>query len=255
MPPLDFYDAELDALDAHLRAVTAVRPHEHVLDVGCGTGLTTRRAARAAVDGRAVGVDLSAPMLGRARRLSAEEGLRNVVFLRTDAATHPFPPARFDLCLSRFGTMFFADPVAAFAGLARALRPGARLALLVWQDRARNEWAREIDRALGLSPPPPDGPGAFSLGDPARTRRILTAAGFARVDLAEAHEPVLYGRDVPAAHAAVLDLWGARGPRTGFDERARDRLRATLAAHETDGGVLFDSRAWLVTATRPGRAP
>ena len=139
------------------------------------TGHTTREAARAAVDGSALGVDLSAPMLERARRLSDDAGLRNVTYLQADAQTHPFPPAQFDLRISRFGTMFFADPVAAFANIGRALRPGARLVLLVWQDHDRNEWAAAIRDALnaGTAAPTPitNDPGPFSLADPVDHRR------------------------------------------------------------------------------------
>ncbi len=157
----DFYDAELRLHNAHLRAAADVGPHDRVLDVGCGTGQTTREAARAAVHGSALGVDVSAPMLERARRLSDDAGLRNVTYVQADAQAHPFPPAHFDLCISRFGTMFFADPVAAFANIGRALRPGARLVLLVWQGHDRNEWATAIRDALtagttGTAAPRPD---------------------------------------------------------------------------------------------------
>jgi SAM-dependent methyltransferase len=153
----DFYDAELRLHNAHLRTAANIQPHDRVLDVGCGTGQTTREAARAAVYGSALGVDLSAPMLERARRLSDDAGLRNVTYVQADAQTHPFPPAHFDLCISRFGTMFFTDPVAAFTNIGRALRPGARLVQLVWQDHDRNEWATAIRDALtaGTAAPAP----------------------------------------------------------------------------------------------------
>src|SRR5215475_7952700 len=106
----DFYDAELRRHNDHLRAAADVHPHDRVLDVGCGTGQTTREAARAAVDGSVLGVDVSTPMLERARQLAAEAVLRNVTYVHADAQTHPFPSSHFDLGISRFGTMFFADP-------------------------------------------------------------------------------------------------------------------------------------------------
>ena len=256
--PPGFYDAELRRHDAHLRAASDVGPDDHVLDIGCGAGQTTRRAARAAVRGSALGVDLSAPMLDHARRLAEAEGLRNVTFRRADAQTHAFPAARFDLCVSRFGTMFFADPDAAFANIARALRPGARLAMLVWQGRDRNEWATAIDWTLGrrqpAGDPPPEAPNAFSLADPTTTGRILTGAGFADVHHTDVHEPAFYGPDTDAAHRAVLGLTRAHDLLAGADpatvRRALDGLRATLDAHSTPTGVWFDSRARLVTATR-----
>src|ERR671919_2783042 len=132
---LDFYDAELRAHHEHLRDAYGIRPGDEVVDIGCGTGLTTREAARAAAPGRVVGVDVSERMIERARQLTEAERLDNVTSELGDAQVHRFDPARFDLGISRFGTMFFSDPVAAFANIASALRPGRRLALLVWQRR------------------------------------------------------------------------------------------------------------------------
>jgi ubiquinone/menaquinone biosynthesis C-methylase UbiE len=123
------FDAEVRLHNERFHAAAGVRPGDRVLDIGCGTGQSTREAARAAVAGSALGVDLSAGALQLARRLSDDEGLSNVTYQQADAQVHRFPSARFDLCISRFGTMFFADPVTAFTniGCALALRsaPGA----------------------------------------------------------------------------------------------------------------------------------
>ena len=249
------YDAELRLHNELFRAAASVGSRDRVLDVGCGTGQSTREAARAAVTGSAVGVDLSAPMLERARQLSDDQGLSNITYQRADAQVHRFPPARFDLCISRFGTMFFADPVAAFTNIGRALRPAARLVLLVWQDRDRNEWASAIRRSLTATPAPPTGgPGPFSLADPSITQGILAAAGFTHVSFTDVHEPVFYGPDTATAFDNVLRLREYDDLLANLDaataERARTRLRATLAAHETGSGVYFDSRAWIITARR-----
>src|SRR4051794_35712470 len=115
-----FYDAELNLHNDHLRAATDVQPADRVLDIGCGTGLTTREAARAAFDGSVLGVDVSPAMLEHARRITDEEGVRNVTYEEADAQTFQFPPAHFDRCISRCGTMFFSDPVTAFTNLGRA---------------------------------------------------------------------------------------------------------------------------------------
>jgi len=109
----DFYDAELKRHNRHLRAAASVGARDRVLDIGCGAGQTTREAARVAVEGSAIGVDTSAEMLEIARRRSDEAGLRNVAFEQGDAQHHAFPADSFDLCISRFGVMFFADPAAA----------------------------------------------------------------------------------------------------------------------------------------------
>ena len=177
---LDFYDTELRAHHEHLRAAYGISPGDEVLDIGCGTGLTTRDAARAAAPGRVVGVDVSERMLERARQLTAAERLNNVRYELGDAQVHRFDSARFDVAISRFGTMFFSDPVAAFANIAAALRAEARLVLLVWQRPEHNEWARLIDAALGdAAQPTPPGADPFTLGDADVTARILDTAGLA----------------------------------------------------------------------------
>lgn len=251
------YDAELRLHNAHFRAAARVRVHDRVLDIGCGAGQTTREAARAAAEGTVVGVDVSERMLEHARRLSVD--LANVSYQLADAQTHPFPPGHFDVCISRFGTMFFADPVAAFTNIGRALRPSGRLVLLVWQGRDRNEWTSVIRETLTTEAAiAGDGPGAFALADPAVTEAVLAAAGFTDIAFAEVHEPVYYGRDSAAAFDNVLRLVEFRDIIAGLGveaaEAARERLRALLDAHHSGDGVYFDSRAWLVTARRPPRA-
>jgi SAM-dependent methyltransferase len=247
------YDAELRAHNEHLRAATAIRAGEQVLDVGCGAGQTTREAARAAAPGHVLGIDVSVPLLERARERSAAEGLANVTYELGDAQVHRFPCARFDLLISRFGTMFFADPVAAFRNIAGALRPGGRVVLLVWQTLERNEWAVAIDAAVGATPSP--GPGPFSLGDPAVASGILERAGLRDIGFADVHEPMFYGPDVEAALEWVRGFQSTRDALARLDPAetlpALDRLHDTLAAHNDDRhGVVFDSRAWLVTARR-----
>jgi SAM-dependent methyltransferase len=248
------FDAQLRPHNKRLLAAAGIGDRDLVLDIGCGTGQSTREAARAAAAGSALGVDLSALMLRRARRLSDEEGLRNVTYVQADAQAHPFPPGHFDVCISRFGVMFFADPVAAFANIGRALRPPARLVLMVWQDRERNEWSVATRQALAGAPAAdPPGPNPFSLADPAVARDILTSADFAEISFTDVHERVYYGPDPATACDVVLGLRSNRELLASMDAgpagRALARLRATLAAHDA-GGVFFDSRAWIITARR-----
>jgi len=253
---LDFYDAELRAHHEHLRAAYGVRPGDEVVDIGCGTGLTTREAARAAAPGRVVGVDVSARMLERARQLTAAEGLDSVRYELGDAQIHRFDPAGFDVAISRFGTMFFSDPAAAFANIAAALRPGGRLVLLVWQPRQVNDWVRAIDAALGdAAQLPPPGADPFSLGAAAVTARMLEGAGFADVHFEDVHEPVFYGHDLDAALEVVRGFQDTRAALASLSDgpaaRTVERLRETLAAHYTrEGGVALDSRSWLISARR-----
>ncbi len=253
---LDFYDAELRAHHEHLRAAYGISPGDEVLDIGCGTGLTTREAARAAAPGRVVGVDVSERMLERAVELTAAERLANIRYERGDAQVHHFDPARFDVAISRFGTMFFSDPGAAFANIAAALRADARLVLLVWQRVEHNEWVRLIDAALGdAAQPTPPRLDPFSLGNADVTARILQTAGFDDVRFEEVHEPVLYGHDLDAALAVVTGFQSTSAALASLSDgeaaRTVERLREMLAAHYShEHGVALDSRSWLITARR-----
>jgi ubiquinone/menaquinone biosynthesis C-methylase UbiE len=252
------YDAELQRHNAVLRRAFGVQLHDHVLDIGCGTGQTTREAARTARAGSALGVDISAPAIERARELARAEGLRNVTFEHANAQVHRFPHDRFDLAISRFGTMFFDDPGAAFANIRRALRPAGRLVMMVWQAHERNEWDVAIHQSLGAAEEPvairSGGPDPFSLADPPAVKEILEAAGFADVAFTDVHEPVYYGPDVAAALAWVRGFTCTSEVLKRLDRaaaaRAAGRLREALATHLSDDGVWFDSRAWIVTARR-----
>ena len=253
---LDFYDAELGAHHEHLRSAYGITVGDEVLDIGCGTGLTTREAGRAAAPGRVLGVDVSERMLERARRLTEAERLENVSYELGDAQVHRFDPGRFDVVISRFGTMFFSDPAAAFANIRSALRPQGRLALLVWQRRELNEWALAIDAAIGeAAQPSPPGADPFSLGDADATADILERAGFDALRFEGVHEPVLYGHDIDAALEFVRgfqDTSAALASMSrGDSAHAVDRLREMLAAHYSDDrGVVLDSRSWLITGRR-----
>jgi SAM-dependent methyltransferase len=253
---LDFYDAELRAHHDHFRAAWGIDPGDEVVDIGCGAGLTTREAGRAAVPGRVLGVDVSERMLDRARELTEAERLGNVRYEAGDAQVHRFDRAGFDVAISRFGTMFFADPAAAFENIAAALRPQARLVLLVWQPREHNEWARAIDAALADAAQPwPPGMDPFSLGDAEATARLLERAGFDEVRFEDVREPVFYGHEVEAVLAFVRGWQNTSAALTSLSDggaaRVVERLRTTLAAHwSVERGVVFDARSWLVTARR-----
>jgi SAM-dependent methyltransferase len=244
----DFYDTELRRLQPVFRSALAIGRGDRVLDIGCGAGETTREAARMAVDGHALGVDISDDLLQAARQRSADEGLHNIAFERGDAQMHEFPPASFDVCISRFGMMFFADPAAAFANVAHALRRGARAAFMVWQAREHNAWSMTIPRALGQDVDGAGGP-AFSLADRTTTTRLLADAGFDAIAFADVRESVCYGATIEAARDAVAHLFDRTGALRGEHADAqRARLDRTLERHLTADGVLFDARAWIITA-------
>src|SRR6202012_4013883 len=183
--------------------------------------------------------------------LSAAEGLGNVTFAQGDAQVCEFPGAPFDLVISRFGTMFFADPMAAFANIATALRPGGRLVALVWQERERNEWATTVRQSLAAGTP---APAPFPLGNTALPEGILAAAGFTGIGFDDVDEPVYYGPDQDYALELVLGLREPQAILAQLDadaaEQARGRLAATIAEHDTGHGVYFGSSAWIISARR-----
>src|SRR5262249_46534511 len=234
----------------------AIGAGEQVLDIGCGTGQTTRDAARRAPAGGALGIDLSAEMIALARRLAAAEGLGNARFEQADAQICPFGAGPFDVAISRTGAMFFGDPHAAFTNIARALRGRGRLALLSWQPLPANEWVAELTAALAagrdLPAPPPEAPGPFALADPARVRQLLTGAGFTSIEVAPMQAPMWFGAAPGDGHAFALGLLGWMLEGLDEDRRARalDALRATIAAHTTADGVIYNSSAWLIRAQR-----
>ena len=246
----DAFDRTMAAYDPVLLAAAELHPGEHVLDVGCGTGSTTRAAAVRCAPGHALGVDLSAAMVEVAR--SSAAGLVNVSFEHVDAQVHDFGAGLYDVLVSRTGVMFFGDPAAAFSNLVRALRPGGRLALLVWQPYAGNEWIQLLRSALaaGRDLPVPGASGPFSLGDPDRVRALLTGAGCTDVALADVRRPMDFGATVDAALDFVTGLLG--GLVADLDSAARAAalaaLRRTLSDHATPAGVHLPSAAHLVTA-------
>ena len=208
--------------------------------------------------GSALGVDISMPAIERARELAEAQGVRNVTFEQADAQVHRFPRERFDLAISRFGTMFFAEPVAAFTNIGRALRPAGRLVMMVWQAHDRNEWEMAIRRSLtgpeGSAAIASAGPDPFSLADPPAVTRILETAGFADVTFTDVREPMYFGPDVATALDWIRGFACTREALARLDPaaaaRALGRLRVMLTEHSGDKGVRFDSRAWIVTARR-----
>jgi SAM-dependent methyltransferase len=254
------YARMLAPFTRHLLAAAAIGRADRVVDIGCGTGSTTRAAGRAAAEGEVLGVDVSAAMLRLAARRAREEGLTNVSFCRADAQVNRFDPGAGDVAVSRFGVMFFADPAAAFANIARGLRPGGRLAFVCWQSLADNEWivvpGGAAARHVALPAlDDPDAAGPFSLGDRNRIATELSAAGLSDVMIEPIAEPLWMGTDVADA-IAFLKATGIgssllRDADPPTVARVSEAIEAALGPYLTPGGVLLGSRAWLVTAGRP----
>jgi SAM-dependent methyltransferase len=252
----DALDRAFVAFTERLLATAALCPGQRVLDVGCGTGTTALAAADAVgAGGAVVGVDISEPMLARARERSA--GRPNVAYALADASTHDFG-GTFDVELSRFGVMFFDRPAAALAHLRAALRPGGALVFACWRSVPENAWALvPYETASALLPPAapsdPEAPGPFAFADAARVTRLLREAGFSKIDVAPFDADVVLsdqGLDA-AVHFAMTAGPTGRAIREAGD-LAKDRIRLALEARFrrlADGDrVALGGAVWLVRA-------
>ncbi|HEY7430833.1 MAG TPA: methyltransferase domain-containing protein [Streptosporangiaceae bacterium] len=264
-------------LVAHLFQAAGIRAGDRVLDVGCGCGETTLRAARLAAGepaggtpappvrageglagpgggGSALGLDLSATMLAEARRLAADAALGNVSFEQGDAQVFPLPPDSFDVAISAFGVMFFSDPAAAFANVRAAVRPGGRLAFLCWQDDSQNEYFSIPARAFGCDVSVP-GQAHELFTEPQRITKLLTSAGWSDIEIGPLSEPAWLGDDAADVMEYMRGMAKVRALITelgdpGRAEVALAAMAAEYRAYQQPDGVWVGTGAWLVRAQR-----
>jgi SAM-dependent methyltransferase len=236
--------------------VEAVAGSEAVLDVGCGAGGTTLAIARhLAPHGRALGIDISAPMIAAARARAEHEGVP-AEFIRADAQVHGFEPAGVDAIVSRFGVMFFADPTAAFGNLRRAARPGASLRVIAWRAAGENPFMTTAERAAApllpnLPPRQPDAPGQFAFADAGRVGAILDGSGWTGVDI----QPIDVACTLP--ETALVPYLTRLGPvglalqGADADTRARvvDTVRPAFDPYVHGAEVRFTAACWLIDAS------
>lgn len=257
----DRLDRMLAPFGEKLLEAAHVRAGEHVLDIGCGCGVTTLDVARpAGAGGHALGVDISAPMIARARDRAAAEG-STATFELADASSHAFAPGTYDLVVSRFGVMFFDDPVGAFANLHTALKQTGRLVFVCWRPLGENAWVSVPLRAALAhvappAPPPPGTPGPFAFADKAHVTGILESAGFREIALTPFDATLTLGASGPGAMDEALLQTSEIGPVSRLladqpDEvraRVRASIREALAEHLTANGMSLGGAVWIVTA-------
>jgi SAM-dependent methyltransferase len=252
----DQLDRQLESLGLAAMDRLAPAPGERVLDVGCGCGHTTLALAeRLAPAGQATGVDISRAMLEVGRARTVAEGLAAIAFREADAQQDDLGQGQWDGVFSRFGVMFFSDPVAAFANLRRSLRPGGRLAFVCWRPFAENDWMRiPMMAALPLLTPPapadPTAPGPFAFADPERVMAILKDAGFAEMSITP-FDTRIGGADLDQTVALTLKvgpLGSALRESPDLAEPVAAAVRTALEPYETPEGVLMPAAVWLVSA-------
>ena len=250
-------DANLSDIGAAILAAAAAQPGEHVLDLGCGTGATTLALADAVgAKGRVTGLDISKPMLALAESRAKDHA--QVRFIEADAAHYAFTE-QYDLLFSRFGVMFFDDPIGAFANLHRAVKPGGRLGFVCWRTPKENLWASTPITAAKpylpeMPPPDPFAPGPFAFADSQRVLSILSDVGFHNVEIEKYDAPMRMGADLDTVAAQTLRIGPLSRALGEADDATRtDIVTAVKAALEafrdSSGEIAPPAACWLVRAT------
>lgn len=258
---MDSQDRMLGPLGEAAMAAAKISPGHRIIDIGCGCGTTTLDLARrTGPSGHVLGIDISTAMLERARQRAANAENCSIDLQNYDAAIYPFAPQSFDRVYSRFGVMFFADPVAAFANIRMALNSGGRLAFVCWRPLDLNPWmATTISVATQYlerpEPPAPDAPGPFAFRDPDRVNAILSDAGFENIEIASNDVALEFEADIDGSVSKLIQLGPMAQPIAQASDDIRARVRADLAAaiqgYLTGEGVKIDSATWIVSADNP----
>jgi SAM-dependent methyltransferase len=258
-----------EGLGRHGEAAMAAhppRPGDHVLDIGCGFGDTTRRLAEmVGADGEAVGIDVSEPFVELAAKEAAEAGVPNVSYRLGDVQIADLG-GPYDYVFSRMGVMFFANPVQALRNVRGAMRPGGQACFVVWRRKLDNGWVYEAERVVERYLEHPDeteeptcGPGPFSMADADVVSEQLAIAGFEAIELRRSDLPLQMGAELDDAvdlvmsigpAGEVLRLWGDRAAE--IRPKITADIRAALEQFESDDGVHAPSSTWIISALAPG---
>jgi len=255
-------EASLRPFGQQAMAAGAITAGQKILDIGFGCGDSTiELAGKVGSEGQVHGVDISVAMVDAAEKKATQMDIANVSFECADAQTKAFPGDGYDLVFSRFGVMFFDDPIGAFKNIYSALKPGGRLAFICWAPRDQNAWVglplQVVAKHLTLPAPPGlDEPGPFSLSEEARVSGILGAAGFSNIAVEPFQTPFVLGGDVDEALSFLMQLApsGSAINNAEADDETRARIAVDMAellnSHDSDKGVTMGAAALLVTATK-----
>ena len=258
----------VDGLTHHSEAIfptLQVKEGDRVLDVGCGFGDTAIKLARKVGSaGHVIGLDCCDAFMEYGRNQAAEEGLENLTFINGDALVYPFDP-EYDFVFSRFGTMFFSNPVAALRNMRKALKPGGTVTHIVWRSRDDNPWlSMAKDVVLEFLPPPGEdaltcGPGPFSMANQEMVAKQLEIAGYTDIKFERVDAPLMVGNTLDDAVNFQIALGPAGEVYREAGELAEEKhdeieaaLKAELQKHETPDGVYLDSSSWVISARNPG---
>ena len=255
-------EASLRPFGQQAMAAGTIIAGQQILDIGFGCGDSTlEMAGKVGPEGQVHGVDISVAMVEAAEKKAAEKGVANVSFECADAQTKAFPVDNYDLIFSRFGVMFFDEPITAFKNIYTALKPGGRLAFMCWAPRDKNAWVglplQVVAKHLSLPAPPAIGePGPFSLSEEPRVTGILGAAGFTDIAVELFQTPFVLGGDVDEALSFLMQLSPSGGAinNAEADEETRARIAVDMAEmlkpHKSTKGVSMNASALLVTACK-----
>jgi SAM-dependent methyltransferase len=242
------------------KALDTLNPQsgERILEIGCGTGTTTLAlGGRVGTSGEILAADLSRPMLNKAIERANVSAEHPITFVEADAQVHSFPTATFDAVYSRFGVMFFDDPIAAFRNIGKAVRPGGRMAYVCWADRKANPWIRipagAAKTCLDLpAPPPDDAPGQFSMENEGRVQQILHDAGWSDIGLERFTVDGSIGSDAADAARFITKMGPMSEPFALADSDTQNKtlqvIEEALTPYSNDSGVTLGFSTWIVSA-------
>ena len=242
------------------KALDTLNPQsgERILEIGCGTGTTTLAlGGRVGTSGEILAADLSRPMLNKAIERANVSAEHPITFVEADAQVHSFPTATFDAVYSRFGVMFFDDPIAAFRNIRKAVRPGGRMAYVCWADRKANPWIRipagAAKTCLDLpAPPPDDAPGQFSMENEDRVQQILHDAGWSDIGLERFTVEGSIGSDAADAARFITKMGPMSEPFALADSDTQNKtlqvIEEALTPYSNDSGVTLGFSTWIVSA-------